>query len=329
MTPRISVITPSFNQGRFLEQTILSVLDQDYPNLEYIVIDGGSSDDSPEIIQRYQSRLAFWISEADSGQSEAINKGFRRATGDIVTWLNSDDLYLPGALQTAAKYFADPEVSLVHGKTIMFGAGLPDEIRGASETDLQIQYLAKIPFPQPSSFFRRQVLLEYGYLDESLHYMMDYDLLLRIALNHEIKRVDDIFSRYRLHPGCKTLTDQIEQARFAARVFSKLLRSFDFSGDMIKQISDLGLYLDGKDKYEVTKEIKAADLQVAMTYFLESQAHFYYSDLDLETTRRITQFLKEFDPAFYRSHNLNKLLVRSSLLPKNGIKLLRSFRTIH
>lgn len=325
MLPRISIITPSFNQGQFLEDTIASVLEQNYPALEYIVIDGGSSDNSLEIIKRYEREITFWLSEPDGGQSEAINKGLRRATGEIVSWLNSDDVYLPNTLQTVAKYFDQPGVALVHGKTILFGEGRGEEVKGASEPDLKVQYLAKIPFPQPSSFFRGRVLLEQGYLDESLHYMMDYDLLVRIALNYELLSVEEILSRYRLHQGCKTLSSQINQAKAAARVFSRLLRSFDFTEQVIRDMEELGLYVGGEDHYRFTKPYKAEDFRLAFSYFLESQAHFYYSDFDLEKTRLIARFLKQHDPSFDRSRNLNKLFRRSTFLNERALRFLRMF----
>ena len=113
--PKISIITPSYNQGQFLEETICSVLDQGYPSLEYIVIDGGSTDNSGEIIQKYAPHLAYWVSEKDSGQVEAIQKGFDRATGDVVAWLNSDDVYMPGTLDKIGAAFHDMDTAFVYG----------------------------------------------------------------------------------------------------------------------------------------------------------------------------------------------------------------------
>ena len=129
MKPKISIVTPSFNQGRFLEETILSVLNQRYPNLEYIVIDGGSTDESVDIIRRYENRLAYWISERDNGQVPAINKGLEQATGDIFAFINSDDVYLPGAFAAVAEYFENyPECEWVCGDTMMFGDGYATEL---------------------------------------------------------------------------------------------------------------------------------------------------------------------------------------------------------
>src|SRR4030066_2441490 len=117
--PKISVITPSYNQGQFIEETIISVIGQKYPELEYIIIDGGSTDNSTAIIRKYERDLAYWISEKDSGQSEALNKGFKKASGDIVCWINSDDLLLPGSLKIVAEYFwKHPDVMFINGNTL-------------------------------------------------------------------------------------------------------------------------------------------------------------------------------------------------------------------
>src|SRR5688572_6274864 len=129
MPKKISIVTPSFNQGQFIEETVLSVLNQNYPNLEYIVIDGGSTDQTVEVIRRYEDRLAYWASEKDRGQVHAINKGLAKSTGDIFAFINSDDVYLPETFAAVAEYFdAHPEAEWVCGDTIMFGDGHPTEL---------------------------------------------------------------------------------------------------------------------------------------------------------------------------------------------------------
>src|SRR6266852_3950433 len=129
MPPKLSIVTPSFNQGRFLEETIQSVLDQRYEPLEYIIIDGGSTDESLEVIRRYEKHLAYWISEKDRGQVDAINKGLKRTTGDIFAFINSDDVYLPGTFAAVAEYFENHSASeWVCGDTIMFGDGCPTQL---------------------------------------------------------------------------------------------------------------------------------------------------------------------------------------------------------
>ncbi|HEV2915752.1 MAG TPA: glycosyltransferase family 2 protein [Pyrinomonadaceae bacterium] len=324
--PRITVTTPSFNQGRYLEETIRSVLDQDYPNLEYIIIDGASTDDSLEIIKRYESHLSYWVSERDAGQSEAINKGLKRATGEIVTWLNSDDLYLPHALTRAASHFEKCDAALIHGRTELFGNGFDGMLKGADDDDdLEIRYLSGMPFPQPSSFFRRRVLLEQGYLDETLHYGMDYDLVARIALNYPIRKVEDVFSKYRLHEESKSVAQNIEFTRDWARTFSRVLRSFDFTAELVEHMAALSLYVEGEDCYHVGKSFGREEIRKAFLYFLEFQLYYFYENLDLRRASELARFIKDADPAFYRARSLARIYRRSRPASAALIKLLRNF----
>jgi glycosyltransferase involved in cell wall biosynthesis len=178
------VVTPSFNQGDFIEATIRSVLLQGYPDLEYIVIDGGSTDRTVEVIKRYAPWLSSWVSEKDRGQAHAINKGFDRATGEVVAWLNSDDLYLPGALQRAAGAFAEhAQVGIVHGDALQRVIGSEREGLLRSEP-LDTFVLMRIgpAVPQPAVFVRRSVLQAAGPIDEAMHFAFDYDLWLRCSL---------------------------------------------------------------------------------------------------------------------------------------------------
>lgn len=146
--PKISIVTPSYNQGSYLEETILSVLNQKYPNLEYIIIDGGSTDSSVEIIKKYASYLSYWVSEKDSGQSEALNKGFNRASGEIIAWLNSDDLYCENTLHIIAEKFMEhPEVGIVYGDVINFMAN-GKETRITNQFDL-FDFSPGYPFTSP------------------------------------------------------------------------------------------------------------------------------------------------------------------------------------
>ena len=183
--PKISIVTPSLNQGQFIERTILSVFNQDYPNIEYIVMDGGSTDNTLEILKKYENRLV-WKSEPDNGQSDAINKGFRMVTGEIIGWLNSDDTYEPGAFKTVVHFFTDhPDVDLLYGDCNIIDRH--DKIIGIFEGG-EFAYKKNLlnlncTIPQPATFFRRNIFNDVGYLDTSFHFSMDFEYWLRIAYN--------------------------------------------------------------------------------------------------------------------------------------------------
>lgn len=206
-SPKISIVTPSFNQGRFIEKTITSVLGQNYPNLEYIIIDGGSTDESVEIIKKYEKRLAYWASEQDRGQSHAINKGFERATGDIFGWLNSDDWYHPGALKAVAEAFAvNPNAGAVVGAGEMYfeeygNSTLYEPYPLTFKTIFQAihQHLM-----QPSCFFTHQAWCDCGPLDETLNLAMDFDLWLRIAKKYHFTTIPQNLSVSLVHKSAKT-----------------------------------------------------------------------------------------------------------------------------
>ncbi len=184
-TPRISIITPSLNQGAYLERTVRSVLDQGYPDLEYIVVDGGSTDESVSILERYDDRIAYWVSESDSGQAHAINKGLARATGTIVAYINSDDYYLPGAFAEIARHFADPRVSWVAGSCRYEYPDGTIEIlfRPMPPTGSRRSWIREVWYvPQASSFWRREVFETHGGVREDLSFVFDTEFGLRLAL---------------------------------------------------------------------------------------------------------------------------------------------------
>lgn len=207
--PKISIVTPSYNQGKYIEETIRTVLLQGYPNLEYVVMDGGSKDDSVEIIKKYQKWLTFWVSEPDRGQSHAINKGFERCTGDIVAWINSDDIYVPRVFEFVAQYFMDnPDVDMIYGdaeiideygKTIIHRKELP------FDRTMGLLWGFGLLIPQPSAFWRRDLFAAVGYLDESRDFDMDIEFWGRIALKGTIEHVGCKFSKMRYHPFAKTV----------------------------------------------------------------------------------------------------------------------------
>jgi len=206
-SPLVSIVTPSFNQARFLEATIQSVLGQDYPRLEYIIVDGGSTDGSLELIQKYAGRLAWWVSEKDRGQTDAINKGFARASGGILAWLNSDDTYQPGALRAAANYLGEhPQVGLVYGNANFIDeAGRVIGRFGAAQTDLRRLKQGYVHIPQQAAFFRGDLWRSVGPLDPSFYFAMDYDLWVRLAGRSQIKYLPQTWANFRLHTAGKTL----------------------------------------------------------------------------------------------------------------------------
>jgi glycosyltransferase involved in cell wall biosynthesis len=205
--PRITIITPSFNQGEFLEDTILSILNQNYPNLEYFIVDGGSTDNTLEIIKKYQDRLDWWVSEPDRGQSHAINKGLARATGEIINWINSDDLLFPGALKRVAECFQRHRgaVHLMVGENARISA--TGEILKISSPPSPWAFSLRnliIPIGQQSSFFTRRALDLVGFLNEDLHAIMDMDFYSRIlGQGGSLVRIRGLVGAIRNHAEAK------------------------------------------------------------------------------------------------------------------------------
>ena len=205
--PKISIITPSFNQGQFIEETILSVINQDYPNLEYIIIDGGSTDKSIEIIKKYEKYLTYWVSEKDRGQTHAINKGLKRTAGEIVNWLNADDLLASRSLHIVAEEFVKtPGADIYYGDfTFIDERGEVLFSRKSPPYSFSALLYGRQLSSQPAVFFKRHVLKQVGYLDESIAFCMDTEFWIRTAMRgskfHHLKRP---LGRARLHKEAKS-----------------------------------------------------------------------------------------------------------------------------
>jgi glycosyltransferase involved in cell wall biosynthesis len=230
MTPTVSIITPSYNQARYLEETIRSVLGQTYPTLEYFVMDGDSTDDSVEIIRRYGNQLAGWVSEKDKGQADAINKGFRRATGEIIAWLNSDDVYQPGAIQKAVETFQKyPEAGLVYGNVLSIDENSqPFNLQTFKPFNL-LDLISFNIISQPAVFMRRSVLEQAGFLDPTFHYLLDHQLWLRILRLAPAIYIPETLAAARYHAEAKNLAHTADFGRDAFRIVEWMRSAPEFA----------------------------------------------------------------------------------------------------
>jgi glycosyltransferase involved in cell wall biosynthesis len=277
--PLVSVVTPTYNQAAFLRDTIESVLTQDYPAIEYQIIDDGSTDETPSILKEYEGRC--WIERHDNrGQTPTINKGWERAQGEILTWLNSDDTFLPGAVSTAVSYLHEhPDVGIVFGDTLFTNPdGSPIE-RSPNRSGFSYDWFVRHcenPIPQPSAFIRRRVVADVGLLDPYFYYFMDWDYWLRAGVNHRIEYFPELLSTYRLHAESKT----IAQANKAAPELEYMYKKFFAQDDLPPQIRAMeseamvnmlfttgGYYITGGDR-------KAAS-QIALRALRQSPRMFY------------------------------------------------------
>ena len=213
----VSIVTPSFNQAPYLEQTLKSVLDQGYERLEYIVMDGGSKDGSVEIIRKYANKLAQWVSEKDSGQGEAINKGLVRSNGEIVAWLNSDDYYLPDTISAVVKIFEqNPDVALLYGDMLAVDEnGQTTNVLKYRQMSLEELLCFQI-IGQPAVFFRRDAYEKAGRLDTTFHFMLDHHLWIRIAQQGKIMHVPQVWAAARYHSQAK---NRLQAAEFGGEAY--------------------------------------------------------------------------------------------------------------
>lgn len=241
--PKISIVTPSCNQGRFIEEAIRSVLLQGYPDLEYIIIDGGSTDETVDVIKKYEPWLAYWESEPDRGQSHAINKGLEKSTGKLFNWHNSDDVLIPDSLAMVVRAMVKyPQAGYVHGRRIFIDD--KGKVRGGNKHD----YDNKIHFSpeltasisalktgsQPTCLMNRNLVIQAGKVDENLHYIMDIDLLLRIALIKNPIYIDSPLTYVRIHPDTKSLQWNSQRARERIYVADKIFNRHDLPSSIMK-----------------------------------------------------------------------------------------------
>lgn len=258
---RFSIITPSYNQGKFIRDTIESVLQQNYDNFEHIIIDGGSTDDTISILKEYPHLK--WISEKDNGQAHAINKGFAMASGDIIAWINSDDYYEKDVFSTIVKYFEEHQ----HSNFLYGDITYVDQLKNILSTikGETLSYSALIKNPdivrQPSIFWRKDIFLSVGYLDENLHLVMDYDFFLRAAKNYPFDYIHKNLSCFRVHSQSKTTQLFKNQSLEIYSVFKRYNQTITFNQYLFLVIR----YTNFTDK-KIYKYIKAIFISIKKVF---------------------------------------------------------------
>ena len=225
--PRISIVTPSYNQAEYLEETIRSVLLQGYPNLEYVIIDGASKDGSRDVIQRYALWLSYWVSEKDDGQAHAINKGIKHITGELFNWINSDDLLTPGALAAMATAFAETKADVVAAVCVDFGEGREQAITNANlSLDNLLVWRPGTIYHQPAVWLRRDYLLDCGGLDAQYHFVFDWEMMIRYLFKHpQVCYLSQVLARFRLHSNSKTVAQAEAFEAERLQLWAKLKRA--------------------------------------------------------------------------------------------------------
>lgn len=323
--PRITIITPSFNQGNFIEQTIDSVLSQKYGNLEYIIVDGGSTDQTVEIIKKYEKHLSFWVSEPDHGQSDAINKGARHATGDVINWLNSDDYYQPHALKLVGETFTDLSVNVLCAKSRKFG----DQTEFISKgTDVYKGNLAKTigwaRIDQPETFFRTNAWRALNGVNQSLRYLMDRDFWIRYLLKFGldgIKESEEVIVNFRLHPQSKTVSQSDLFQTDHDAIFRNLAKAYQFASYV--EVID-GKLVPNKELMIEYPPVHDRNLvYAALNYFLLHRAHELYYLRNYSASRELLRSMDSGVLSIIDTKLFSQLRLKSHPLISPIISLLR------
>jgi glycosyltransferase involved in cell wall biosynthesis len=232
--PLVSIVTPSYNQAAFLEETILSVLEQDYPRIEYVVVDDGSTDESEEIIRRYADRLAWWTRQENAGQPAALNRGFAHTTGELLGFVNSDDTLLPGAVSAFVEAFGDDrELLLVYGDALTREDGRAIGILRARDLDpRELVRTGANPVPQQASLWRREAWELAGPFDEGSFFFFEYEFLVRLSVHGRAKRLERPLATFRLHAASKTVEPSTAKAEDAVRLADTFFTGARFPAEL-------------------------------------------------------------------------------------------------
>lgn len=326
--PKISIITPSYNQGQYIEETINSVLSQNYPNLEYIIIDGGSNDNTVDVIKKYEKYLTYWVSEADNGQAHAINKGFKKATGEIINWLNSDDLLEQGALFTIANRFSEnQDIVFIYGQIIEFDENGNLPFKHFPTKDLPFRYFYDFPYAQPACFYKKDIVKGLGYLDENFQFTMDLDLFVRILSKHKAFQINNVLARFRWHSDSKSSNLSKIANHERQLVFSALYKSAGFTNS-IQLLKQLGLYVDSEKHYIITHSALLTNQYRILFGYLLPFINRYYIGGDYEKVREILRFFRLHAPEYLKHTNIwrKKLMLR---FPDALIRIYQKLKTLH
>jgi len=316
-SPLISVVVPSFNQGSFIEDCLLSIFNQDFDDYEVLLVDGSSTDETLDIVSRYRHRLAYFISEPDSGQSEAIAKGFERSSGSILTWLNTDDFLCPHSLAHVASFFQNhSDASLLIGKSLMIVEDGSEYIAEPPADFLIPRILCGQACPQPSPFFSASAYKLSRGINIDLHYTMDWDLFAQIALIGKVYTIDSFLSRQSLHSAGKMRKDASKFVPEGTFVFLQLLSSIHGSEAFIKLLTArLGIspsthipLLD--PHFPLSPKL----LLRAVLFFLEKRSHYLISVRKLQSLRLTLSCILRLDIAFFLRQRLYILYLKSIIL---------------
>lgn len=307
--PKISIVTPSYNQGQFLEETILSVLNQGYPNLEYIIIDGGSTDQSVEIIKKYETRLHYWVSEPDNGQAHAINKGFEKCTGEIFNWLNSDDYLVDGALLKIAKAFDQKEAKVacfrenrvdVHGKFVRKSIG-------TTILDSFTKTFARFHIDQPSTYFRRQSLESIFPLNTKFHFLMDAEFWLRFLGENGFSRVvefEDSIVNFRLHEESKTISQRDNFKLDKNAIENGLINAFGFRNE----VSNILVSRQSSFEYTYNGVLPEIEEDVLLSYFAARSIEQFYLLGKFSEAKTLLKYVKCTCPELIEEKSFLKVI---------------------